>query len=130
MPIHAGTMTHGNLTDEEYHLVAAVAAREGWADLSRPVTTGGGPRSLAEQAAVLRYAAAVPRPRMATGWDPRWARAVMLAIGAVGLLACWLVSPERTALGLVVVGLFCLVGLRRRGRAAAMPARRGVLRPF
>lgn len=128
-------MARVNLTDEEYRLVAAVAAREGWDDLSRPRTETRSPRTLAEQAAVMRFAAAVPPPRPARGMDPRVARILMLVLGAAGLLACWIVSPERTALGLAVVGVFCLVGLRRRGRGAggAVPGlgrRRGILRPF
>jgi hypothetical protein len=132
VPILAGVTTREELTDGDYLLVAAVAGREGWTDLRRPVTVADRPRTVAEQAAVLRYAAAIPPERLPSGWDPRRARLFMLALGAVGLVACWLVSPERTALGLIVVGLFCLVGLRKRSRTApALHApRRGALRPF
>lgn len=124
VPIHAGTMAHLNLTDDEYRLVATVAEREGWVDLAKPVVDAARPRTIAEQQAVLRFAAAIPGPRLSSGWNPRWARGVMLAIGAVGLLVCWLISPERTALGLLFVGVFCLIGLRRRGRAPGAGASR------
>jgi len=125
MPIVAG-VNAPQLTDEEYALVAAVAEREAWDDLSRPPAIPAAPRTLAEQAAVLRFAACLPAPPRRTGMDPRHARLLMLALGALGLLACWLVSPERTAVGLLVVGVFCLAGLRRRrrgGRTALRPRR-------
>jgi|GEM_PF-5776287 len=117
MPIDAG-VNAPELTEQEYALVAAVAAREAWTDLSRPPTVSASPRTLAEQAAVVRFAASLPAPAP-RGLDPRRARVLMLVLGAVGLAACWFVSPERTALGLLVVGLFCLAGLRRRRRAAS-----------
>lgn len=133
-------MARANLTDEEYRLVAAVAAREHWQDITRPQTTSRLPRTLAEQQAVMTFVDAMPAPPPAPrGLSPRTARIVMLVIGLAGLVACWLHSPERTALGLIVVGVFSLIGLARRrrgaghapGRVAAARGRpRGVLRPF
>jgi Flp pilus assembly protein TadB len=132
----AGTMARRQITeaapahvsDEQLVLVAEVAAREGWSDLRRPVVEAF-PRTLSEQEAVYRYAGALPRARAgATARTLRRARVAMLVLLAVGLLACWLVSPERTALGLVVVGVFSLIGLRRRRRRATrapVPGRRG-----
>lgn len=121
-------MAQAQLTEAQYRLVAAVAEREGWADLEDPPLSGG-PRTLAEQAAVMRFASALapgaPAPRRDT---ERIARIVMFTLGGAGLLACWLVSPERTAAALLIVGVFCLFALRRRGRRGAhrAPARRRV----
>lgn len=134
----------GEITDAEYVLVAAVAAREGWDDLAAPPADPVLPRTVAEQAAVLRFAAALPPAPTSRGWNPAHARALMVVLVAAGLVACWLVSPERTALGLLFAGLFCLVALRRRARrggAVPMPVaapggiagalrRGGAARPF
>jgi hypothetical protein len=108
-------MAPPKLTEAQYRLVAAVAEREGWTDLERPPVCGG-PRTLAEQDAVVRFAAALPAPPAAGPRVERLARAAMFALGGVGLLACWLVSPERTGAALLMVGVFCLFALRRRGR--------------
>lgn len=127
-------MARAHLTDEEYRLVAGVAAREHWDDITRPQTTSRFPRTLAEQQAVMTFVDAMPAPPPAPrGMSPRTARIVMLVIGVVGLVACWIYSPERTALGLIVVGVFSLVGVARRRRgagAAAVPvgSRGGPLR--
>ena len=123
-------MPRPQLTEAQYRLVAAVAEREGWSDLSDPPLTGG-PRSLDEQDAVMRFSGALPRPVAAApkGWNERHARIAMCAAGAIGLVVCWIVSPERTAAALLMVGIFCMFALRRRGRKAAnrrMPARRGL----
>ena len=123
-------MPRTQLTEAQYHLVAAVAEREGWADLSDPPLTGG-PRSLDEQDAVMRFVGALPSAPAPTprGWNERHARILMCAVGAVGLVVCWIVSPERTAAALLMVGVFCLFAVRRRGRrssAARVPARRGL----
>lgn len=123
-------MARPQLTEAQYRLVAAVAEREGWGDLEDPPLSGG-PRSLAEQAAVMRFRSALPAAAAAPRRDTeRIARIVMFALGGVGLIACWLVSPERTAAALLMVGVFCLFALRRRGRRSTgrvpgrMPARR------
>ncbi|MFN8110909.1 MAG: hypothetical protein U0Y82_13850 [Thermoleophilia bacterium] len=107
-----------DLTDAEYRLVADVAAREGWPDLRRPTITGHSVRTLHEQRAVARYDAAVRRTARtrSPGMPPRVAAATMWLLGALGLGACWWVSPTRTAIALVVVGVAALVGLARRGR--------------
>lgn len=121
-------MAPAQLTEAQYRLVAAVAEREGWTDLERPPLSGG-PRTLAEQDAVMRFAAALPAPEAARRPDvERIARIAMFALGAVGLVVCWIVSPERTAVALLMVGVFCLFALRRRGRRGARraPARRRV----
>ena len=109
------------LTDAELSLVADVASREGWTDLAAPPERHD-PRSLAEELAVARFRAAVPR-------GPRGARTTLLrariavAVLAVMVLgACWWVSPTRTAIGLFGAGLFCLIALRRRNRPRRRPA--------
>jgi hypothetical protein len=112
-------MAQAQLTEEQYRLVAAVAEREGWTDLAAPALEGG-PRTLAEQEAVLRFTRALPAARARSrAVRERNAKLVMAAVGAAGLLVCWMVSPERTAAALLMVGVFCLVALRRRGRRAA-----------
>lgn len=123
-------MPRPQLTEAQYRLVAAVAEREGWTDLSEPPLTGG-PRSLDEQDAVMRFVSALPTAPApaARGWNDRHARIAMCAVGAVGLVVCWVVSPERTAAALLMVGVFCLFALRRRGRRPSpgrVPARRGI----
>ncbi|MCC6831419.1 MAG: hypothetical protein IT200_08735 [Thermoleophilia bacterium] len=120
-------MAHPELTEAQYRLVAAVAEREGWHALEDPPLSGG-PRTLAEHAAVMSFRGALPAARGRTPRrdTERIARIVMFALGAAGLIACWLVSPERTAAALLIVGVFCLFALRRRGRRGhgRMPARR------
>lgn len=105
-------------TDEELALVADVAVREGWTDLSRPPAAHGA-RTLTEQLAIARFEASVPR-------RPRDERALRLrarlsiAALSVGVLgACWWVSPSRTAIGLVGAGIFSLIAMRRSRRRAA-----------
>lgn len=121
-----GVVAVANLTDEEYLIVAAVAAREQWPDLGNPPLTGATPRSLPEQAAIGRFISAMgearaPRRREL---DPRIVRAIMVAALVIGLGACWIVSPGRTALGLIVAGVFCLWALRRQ-RRNVVPGHRG-----
>jgi len=110
-------------TDEELALVADVAVREGWADLSAPPGSHGA-RSLAEQAAIARFEASVPRrgrSERALRLRARLAIAA-LTIGVLG--ACWWVSPARTAIGLIGAGIFSLVAMRRSRRRQARGARR------
>ncbi len=115
------------ITDAELAVVATVAAREAWADLSSPPSEHA-PRSISEQRAVARFAAAVPRRRSPRSARIR-ARASIVALSVVVLGVCWWVSPTRTAIGLIGAGLFSLVALRRSRRRAAPsgPVRR---RPF
>lgn len=115
-----GVVGIAQLTETEYLTVAGVAEREQWPDLSDPPLAGASPRSFAEQAAIARFIAAMgdaraPRRREL---DPRLVRAVMVAALVIGLGACWVVSPGRTALGLIVSGVFCLWALRRQRRNA------------
>lgn len=126
-------MSQAHLTDADYQLVALVAEREGWQNLSQPPLEPPMPRGLAEQMAVARFCAALPPKRRFTlqrpePWsvNPRTARIVMVAVCLIALVVCWLVSPERTALGLVGAGVFCLWALKRRrtaGPTAGMPRR-------
>jgi hypothetical protein len=119
----AGDMTASVLTDDELALVADVAVREGWPDLSRPPDAHGA-RSLAEQRAVARFEASVPRRAR----DERALRLrarlslVVLTLGVLGV--CWWISPTRTAIGLVGAGVFSLIAMRRARRRASRPARR------
>lgn len=102
------------LSDAELAVVARVAGREAWTDLSSPPESHA-PRSIEEELAVSRFRAAVPAPRgpRVSALQARIAIAVLTA-GVLG--ACWWVSPTRTAIGLFGAGLFSLVALRRRGR--------------
>lgn len=104
------------LTDEDLAIVGDVAVREGWADLSHPPETHGA-RSLAEERAVARFQASVPRPRNARASRIR-ARLAIVAMVVAVLGVCWFVSPTRTAIGLVGAGLFSLIALRRSRRKA------------
>ena len=85
------------ISDAELAVVARVAAREGWSDLSAPPDAHP-PRSIAEERAVGRFGAALPRARR----SPRAARArarlalVVLSVAVLG--ACWWVSPTRATL--------------------------------
>lgn len=118
----AGPRRGDHLTDEELGLVAVVACREGWTDLASPPERNG-PRTLAEESAVARFAAAVPEARRPGRRRPAlWARLGMLALAAGVLGACWWVSPTRTAIGLIGAGLFCLVALRRARRRGGVRA--------
>lgn len=107
------------ISDDELAIVAVVAAREAWVDLASPPEDHG-PRTLAEERAVARFAGAVPRPK-----DPRVtrirARIAIVALSVVVLGACWVVSPTRTAIGLLGAGLFSLIALRRQRRRANDP---------
>jgi Flp pilus assembly protein TadB len=118
-------MTAAAPTDAELALVAAVVAREGWTDLAAPPERHP-PRTLAEELAVDRFRAAVPRERRAGRTSALRARLVVAALSVMVLGACWWVSPTRTAIGLFGAGLFCLVALRRRNR----PRRRAMARAF
>jgi hypothetical protein len=54
------------------------------------------------------------------------ARLAIAVLSVVVLGGCWLVSPTRTAIGLIGAGIFSLIALRRSRRrpaAAARPAR-------
>ncbi|MEQ9335795.1 MAG: hypothetical protein RJQ03_01235, partial [Miltoncostaeaceae bacterium] len=98
-------------------LAAAVAAREGW-DPDGPAPDRHGPRTLDEERAVaLMHAGAqvaAGRPRV---HDPaRRARLITVGLIVLVLGVCWWISPERTALALIVAGLMCLVAMRRRSR--------------
>lgn len=128
--------------EDELLIVARVAEREGWDDIDAPPATHP-PRTIAEQAAVARFAAArsVPARRAAArvGYQAK-VRLAAVAVALVVLGACWWVSPARTALGLLGAGVVCLIAARRRGRAAGRgharrrtggPAPgRGALRPW
>lgn len=102
------------ISDAELALVACVAGRERWSDLSSPPDVHP-PRTIEEELAVARFAAAVPRRR-----DPRSARVkarlAMAAVAVAVLGACWWVSPTRTALALIVAGLVSAVAMRRSRR--------------
>ena len=111
------------LSDAELSVVARVAGREAWTDLSAPPDAHG-PRSLDEELAVARFRAALPvrrGPRRVTALQARIGVAV-LTVGVLG--ACWWVSPTRTAIGLFGAGVFSLFALRRRGRDRRRDPRR------
>jgi hypothetical protein len=112
------------LTDAELAVVAAVAGREGWVDLSSPPQDHA-PRSLDEERAVARFQAAVPTVRDERAIRIR-ARVAIAVLTVVVLGGCWLVSPTRTAIGLIGAGIFSLIALRRSQRraAAGRPPRR------
>ncbi len=114
-------------TDEELALVADVAVREAWTDLSRPPAAHG-VRTLSEQLAIARFEASVPRPARSERALRLRARLSIaaLTIGVLGV--CWWVSPARTAIGLVGAGVFSLIAMRRSRRRQAGRARR--TRPF
>lgn len=117
-------MSRPALSDAELAVVASVAGREAWTDLSAPPEDHP-PRTLAEELAVARFSAAVParRRRRSSALRARLAVAV-LTVGVLG--ACWWVSPTRTAIGLMGAGLFSLVAFRRRGRVRGGGLRLGV----
>lgn len=112
------------ISDAELALVAAVAGREGWTDLSSPPEQHP-PRSLSEELAVARFRAAVPTRRGARSARATRIRArlAMVVLAVLVLGACWYVSPARTAIGLIGAGLFSLVALRRSRRRAAAGSR-------
>ncbi len=105
------------LSDSELAVVAAVAGREGWADLASPPQDHA-PRSLDEERAVARFQAAVPKVRDERAIRIR-ARLAIAVLTVVVLGGCWLVSPTRTAIGLIGAGIFSLIALRRSQRRAA-----------
>lgn len=115
-------MASPQITDQQLALVGDVARREGWRDLGDPPLAGG-PRSLSEQLAIANYIDTVmPMPAKDPIHARRRARIAMVGLLLIGLIVCWMVSPERTALGLVVAGVFCLFAFRksrRRGRRSA-----------
>jgi len=117
-----GNMTVTMPTDEELALVADVAVREGWVDLSAPPASHG-VRSLEEQLAIARFEASVPaKPRSERALRLRARLAIAaLTIGVLG--ACWWVSPSRTAIGLVGAGIFSLIVMRRSRRKQGRRAR-------
>ena len=112
------------LTDEEIFTVAAVARREGWTDLAAPPETHA-PRSLSEEGAVARFADASRDRAKRVRSGPWRVRLGMVAIALVVIGVCWWISPERTAIALIVAGLLSLIALRvkgrRRGRRRAGP---------
>jgi hypothetical protein len=119
-------------TDEELLLVADVALREGWTDLSRPPASHG-VRSLAEQLAIARFEASLPRPARSERALRLRARLSIAALTIGVLGACWWVSPARTAIGLVGAGIFSLIAMRRARRRqgrAVRPASRPFASPF
>lgn len=105
-------------TDQELATVARVAGREGWDDLSAPPEAHP-PRTLEEELAVARFAEALPRRRPAGARARRIrARLAVAALSAVVLGGCWVVSPTRTAIGLLGAGVFSMVALHRSRRRA------------
>lgn len=106
-------VTHA-LSDADLGLVADVARREAWADLSAPPATHP-PRTLREERAVTLFAAAGPRRRDRRRSALR-ARLMVAAIVAGVLGTCWIISPTRTAVGLIGAGVVCLIAMGRRGR--------------
>jgi hypothetical protein len=119
-------MTAFQITDQQLALVGDVARREGWRDLGDPPLAGG-PRSLSEQLAIASY---IDTVMPMASKDPinarRRARIGMVGLLVVGLIVCWIVSPERTALGLLVAGIFCLFAFRKSRRRGARAGRSGV----
>jgi hypothetical protein len=113
-------MTVAMPTDEELTLVADVAVREGWPDLSKPPAAHGA-RTLAEQAAIARFEASVPRRGRSQRALRLRARLSIAALTLGVLGACWWVSPARTAIGLVGAGLFSLIAMRRSRRKTTRP---------
>jgi len=111
-------------TDEELALVADVAVREAWTDLSRPPASHGA-RTLTEQLAIARFESSVPRRARSQRALRLRARLAIAALSIGVLGACWWVSPTRTAIGLVGAGIFSLVAMRRsrRRKPRAAPPR-------
>jgi hypothetical protein len=104
--------------DDDLMLATAVARREGWEDDLGNPPAAHGPRSLPEERAVARFVASsapARRSRPAVSHDAK-VRLGLLLLAVVVLRACWWMSPERTALGLVGAGLVCLIAMRRRAR--------------
>jgi hypothetical protein len=108
-------MTVATPTDDELTLVADVAVREGWQDLSKPPADHGA-RTLAEQLAIARFEASVPRRGRSQRALRLRARLSIAALTLGVLGACWWVSPARTAIGVVGAGLVSLVAMRRSRR--------------
>ena len=109
------------LSDTELAVVARVAGREAWSDLSSPPDSHS-PRTIEEELAVSRFRAAVP-VRSSPRVSAVRARLAVAVLSVAVLGACWWVSPTRTAIGLFGAGLFSLVALRRRGRGRARARR-------
>lgn len=118
-------MTTVTPTDDELALVAAVAVREGWPDLASPPASHGA-RTLAEQSAIARFQAAIPRAGRNERATRIRARVAIVALSLVVLGACWWVSPARTAIGLLGAGLFSLIAMRRARRRSARGAPAGL----
>jgi hypothetical protein len=117
-----GNMTATMPTDDELTLVADVAVREGWTDLSRPPESHGA-RTLSEQLAIARFESSVPR-RARSDRALRLRARLAIAALTIGVLGvCWWVSPARTAIGLVGAGIFSLVAMRRSRRRTSRAAR-------
>jgi hypothetical protein len=118
-------MPSTTISDTDLAAVARVAGREGWADLSAPPASHA-PRTIDEELAVQRFAAAVPRERRRRPGTLH-ARLALVALSVTVLGACWWVSPARTAIGLIGAGVFSLIALRRARRRERSGA--GVRRP-
>ena len=116
-----GWMTATIPTDDELTLVADVAVREAWTDLSRPPASHGA-RTLAEQLAIARFEASVPRQARSERALRLRARLSIAALTIGVLGACWWVSPARTAIGLIGAGIFSLIAMRRSRRKAGRAA--------
>lgn len=118
-------MSAPTLSDAELATVATVAKRERWVNLTSP-PDGHGPRTVAEAQAVASFMTAAERRQQRTKDRSRNARIAVVVLVAVVLGACWLVSPERTALALLAAGLIAFIGHsmgrrrrhRREGRSA------------
>jgi hypothetical protein len=76
-------------------------------------------RSLPEQLAIARFEAAVPRPARSERALRLRARLAIAALTVGVLGTCWVISPTRTAIGLVGAGIFSLIAMRRARRRQA-----------
>lgn len=116
------------IDDPTRALAHVVAAREGW-DPEGPAPEDHPPRTLAEERAVALLGAAGGTPEASPRrgrLDPA-VRARLITVGLILLVlgVCWWISPERTALALIVAGLMCLVAMRGRARRSSPRAARG-----
>lgn len=118
-------MSVPTLSDTELATVASVAKRERWVNLASP-PEGHGPRTVTEAEAVASFMTAAEGRRRRTKDRSRNARIAVVVLVAVVLGACWIISPERTALALLAAGLIAFIGHsmgrrrrhRREGRSA------------
>ncbi|MGI9538980.1 MAG: hypothetical protein ACR2N6_02390 [Miltoncostaeaceae bacterium] len=118
-------MSAPTISDHDLATVATVAQRERWVNLASP-PEGHGPRTVAEAEAVANFVGAAERRQRRTKDRSRNARIAVVVLVAVVLGACWIISPERTALALLAAGLIAFIGHsmgrrrrhRREGRSA------------